>query len=75
MKSSVEVLPTPGPPVITATLEASTRRTASRCEAERVLAVFCSTQGRALSRSISGQGGLPCCALDQPLGDGPLSPM
>ena len=32
---------------------------ASRCEGERVLPVRLSTQGSALSRSISGQGGVP----------------
>ena len=57
--SSRVVLPTPGPPVTTATLEPSTSFRASRCEVARVLPVRLSTQGMALSRSISGQGGGP----------------
>ena len=52
-------LPTPGPPVITETFEASAARTASAWPGARVSAVFCSTQGSALSGSIRGQGGLP----------------
>ena len=59
MVSSSVVLPTPGPPVTTATLEPSTSFKASRCEAARVLPVRPSTQGMALSRSISGQGAGP----------------
>ncbi|GJE43579.1 hypothetical protein AEGHOMDF_2758 [Methylobacterium soli] len=58
-ESRVLVLPTPGPPVMTQSFEPSISRTASTCEGESVLPVFCSTQGRALSRSISGQGGVP----------------
>ena len=53
------VLPTPGPPVMTASLEPSTSRTASLCEGDSVLPVRLSTQGNALSRSIWPDGGSP----------------
>ena len=59
MELTSVVLPTPGPPVMTSTLEASARRTASRWLSARVRPVFSSTQGIALSASIAGQGGAP----------------
>ena len=59
MESSVLVLPIPGPPVITVTFALSTNPTAFCCDTDRTRPVFCSTHGRALSRSISDQGGFP----------------
>ena len=53
------VLPTPGPPVITSTFEASATRMASFWLSASASLVRCSTQGIALSASIWGQGGLP----------------
>ena len=53
------VLPTPGPPVITNTFEASATRTASIWLSASVSFVCFSTQGIALSASINGQGGFP----------------
>ena len=50
------VLPTPGPPVITMTFEQSASRMASTWLRARVKPVFISTQGSALSASMSGQG-------------------
>ena len=52
--------------------EDRTSRTASRCEADRVLPVLPSTHGRALSRSMAGQGGRALGAGDQPLSNHPL---
>ena len=45
MASSSVVLPTPGPPVITATFAPSAISSAARCEAASVLPVFFSTHG------------------------------
>ncbi len=59
MELTSVVLPTPGPPVITRTLEPSARRTASRWLSARVRPVFSSTQGIARSASMAGQGGVP----------------
>ena len=53
------VLPTPGPPVMTSTLERSARRMASTWLAASVSPVRPSIQGSALSASISGQGTAP----------------
>src|SRR3989442_893107 len=53
------VLPTPGPPVITSTLETRATRTASRWQSASASFVRCSTQGIALLASINGQGSLP----------------
>ena len=53
------VLPTPGPPVMTSTLERSARRMASTWLAASVIPVRPSIHGRALSASISGQGTVP----------------
>ena len=71
--SSVEVLPTPGPPVMTATLEASTSFTASRCDADSVLPVFLDPWQGLVEIDLR-PGRLPS-ALDQPLGDGLLRPV
>ncbi|GLI95533.1 hypothetical protein LMG27198_45250 [Methylocystis echinoides] len=54
MASSNVVLPTPGPPVTTATFEARTVSTAARCEAANVFPVRASTQGMAFAASIVG---------------------
>ena len=56
---TIVVLPTPGPPVITETFEESAARTASAWPGARASPVLPSTQGRALSGSIWGQGSLP----------------
>ena len=53
------VLPTPGPPVITRTLEVRATRTADRWLSASDRFVRYTTQGIALSASIDGQGGLP----------------
>ena len=53
------VLPTPGPPVMTSTLDISARRIAVFWLSASCRPVRCSTQGRALSGSIHGQGSLP----------------
>ena len=49
------VLPTPGPPVITATLDRNASRMASVWLSASVRPVFSSIQGSALSVSMSGQ--------------------
>src|SRR5229473_2186238 len=53
------VLPTPGPPVITSTLETRATRTASCWLSASASFVRSSTQGMALSASIAGQRGFP----------------
>ena len=50
------VLPTPGPPVMTMTLEASAARTAAFWLSASVNPVLSSTHGIALSASMAGQG-------------------
>ena len=50
------VLPTPGPPVITRTLDASARRTAAFWLGASSRRIRCSIQGNALSTSIESQG-------------------
>jgi hypothetical protein len=52
-------LPTPGPPVITMTLDARAVRVAFFWLSAKARPVFPSTQGIALSAAISGQGGGP----------------
>ena len=54
--SSVLVLPTPGPPVITATLALSSVAAAARCEGESGRPVSASTVASAAPASISSQG-------------------
>jgi hypothetical protein len=53
------VLPTPGPPVITMTLDARAVRVAFFWLSAKARPVFPSTQGIALSAAISGHGGGP----------------
>src|SRR6516225_119069 len=53
------VLPTPGPPVMTRTLEVSASMTADLWLSANTRPVRCSIQGIALSGSIHGQGSLP----------------
>lgn len=53
------VLPTPGPPVITMTLDTRAVRVAFFWLSAKARPVFPSTQGIALSAAISGQGGGP----------------
>ena len=56
---TIVVLPTPGPPVMTETFEESAARTASAWPGARASPVLPSTQGRALSESMSDHGRLP----------------
>jgi hypothetical protein len=61
------VLPTPGPPVITATLEISAVLSARLWLSASASPVRASTQGIALSASIRGRGGFrPASALSFP---------
>ena len=57
------VLPTPGPPVITMTLEARAMRAAFFWLSAKARPVFPSTQGIALSASIRGQSGFPSVSV------------
>ena len=57
MELTSVVLPTPGPPVITSTLAATARRSASAWFGARVSPVLFSTQGIARATSTTGQGG------------------
>src|SRR5262245_22828468 len=57
------VLPTPGPPVITVTLARSATRTAAFWLSASVSFVRFSTQGIALSTSITGQGGFAAASV------------
>ena len=70
--SRVEVLPTPGPPVTTASLAPSTRRTASSCEGESVLPVFSVDPGQGPGEVDLGPGRRAGRPPEQPLGDGAL---
>mmetsp|Transcript_49017 Transcript_49017/g.91246 ORF Transcript_49017/g.91246 Transcript_49017/m.91246 type:complete len:276 (+) Transcript_49017:935-1762(+) len=53
------VLPTPGPPVTTSTLEVSAMRSASRWDSPKRMPTFSSTHSMAAGQSTSGQGGGP----------------
>ena len=59
MALTMVVLPTPGPPVITVTLDISARRTAATWLSARARPMCFSTQGKALSGSIQGHGSVP----------------
>ncbi len=59
MEFTSVVLPTPGPPVITSTLAATAKRSASAWLGARASPVLRSTQGTARPASITGQGGRP----------------
>jgi len=69
------VLPTPGPPAITSTLEARATRTAPRWLSASASFVRCSTQGMALSASIVGHGSFSGRQRLELFGDLPLSPI
>src|SRR5437763_12503140 len=56
---TIVVLRTPGPPVMTSTLETSARRMAAFWLSASCRPLRCSTHGRALFGSIHGQGRLP----------------
>ena len=77
MALTTVVLPTPGPPVITRTLEASASATADLWLSAKTRPVRCSIQGIAFSASIQGQGSLPvlsCSSRDaafRPVQGGP----
>src|SRR5262245_34063065 len=53
------VLPTPGPPVMTRTLDMSASRIAATWLSARIIPMRFSTHGNALSGSIHGQGSVP----------------
>src|SRR3954447_5608996 len=56
---TIVVLPTPGPPVMTSTLEVSAKRIAAAWLSARDKPVLRSIHGNALSGSIWGQGSAP----------------
>src|SRR5580704_4688955 len=56
---TIVVLPTPGPPVITSAFAVSARRIAALWLSASCRPLRFSTQGRAFSSSIHGQGNLP----------------
>src|SRR3954467_3613751 len=66
------VLPPPGPPVMTTTLDARAIRTAACWLSASVTPSFACTHAMALSASMVGQGGWPSPQGPEPLGDGPL---
>ena len=59
MALTMVVLPTPGPPVMTSTLEERARRTAASWLSANAIPIRRSIQGRALSGSTLGHGGGP----------------
>ena len=59
MDLTMVVFPTPGPPVMTSTLDIRARRIAVFWLSASCRPLRCSTHGRALSGSIHGQGSLP----------------
>jgi hypothetical protein len=59
MALTIVVLPTPGPPVMTSTLDVSASRIAATWLSARARPICFSTHGRALSGSIQGQGSAP----------------
>ncbi|MBB4200110.1 hypothetical protein GGD83_003937 [Rhodoblastus sphagnicola] len=59
MASRSVVLPTPGPPVTSATFDFSAMATASSCDAASVFPVFLSAHATATGASISGHGVAP----------------
>ena len=72
MPRTIVVLPTPGPPVTTATLPDSASATASACWRASVMPACCSYQASARGTSISTEAARPVEQLAQPLGDGAL---
>ena len=54
------VLPTPGPPVMTRTLESRASRSAARWLSASVMPALASTHGMAFAGSMCGQGSAPC---------------
>ena len=75
MALTMVVLPTPGPPVMTSTLEISASRIAATWLSARARPIRCSTHGNALSGSIQGHGSAAIRKPHQPLGNGALRPM
>ena len=59
MALTMVVFPTPGPPVMTNTLDISASRIAATWLSARARPIRSSTQGKALAGSIQGQGSLP----------------
>src|SRR5580700_4586140 len=72
---TIVVLPTPGPPVITSAFAVSARRIAAFWLSASCRPLRFSTQGRALSSSIHGQGSPAVHDADQPIGDRLLGPV
>ena len=72
---TIVVLPTPGPPVMTETLEESAARTASAWPGARASPVLPSAQGRALPGSMSGHGRLPAAIPRRRPAIAPLGPV
>ena len=69
------VLPTPGPPVMTSTLDSRARRIAAIWLSASDKPVFCSIHGSALSGSMQGQGSVPLTKPQYPLGNHLLGPV
>ena len=75
MPLTMVVFPTPGPPVMTNTLDISASRIAATWLSASARPIRPSTQGKALSGSIQGQGSVATCQSREPLGDGALRSM
>ena len=72
---TIVVLPTPGPPVMTSTLDLRASRIAAAWLWASDRPVLPSIHGSAFSGSISGQGSAPLVQAQQPVGDDLLRPV
>ena len=75
MALTMVVLPTPGPPVITSTLDISASLIAATWLSASARPMCFSTQGKALSGSIQGHGNVPLGQPGQPIRNGALRPV
>src|SRR6476659_1813413 len=75
MALTMVVLPTPGPPVITVTLDISARRTAATWLAAKARLMRFSTHGKAFVRIDPGPRQRAVCQTCQPIGNGAFRPM
>ena len=75
MAFTMVVLPTPGPPVMTSTLDISASRIAATWLSASASPMCFSTHGKALSGSIQGHGSDAVRQPHQPVGDGALRAM